>query len=117
MIRITSDRSNLQARLELLVYSDELHTNPVADIMIFTTNKLMQSGDIYDAVIAELEKERDRAKHICICNLPENYCKDITCPSHGKQRPDELCPECRTHVLGFCPQGCYCTDDDCRYVA
>lgn len=40
------------------------------------------------------------------------------CGRHGEQPEErEMCPECKTHVLGYCAQGEYCTSDDCEYIA
>lgn len=49
----------------------------------------------------------------CIC------AQGVTkCPRHGDQPAErEMCPLCGRHVLGYCAQGEYCTNDDCGYVA
>lgn len=40
------------------------------------------------------------------------------CPKHGDQPAErETCPLCKKAVLGYCPQGEYCTSEDCKYVA
>ncbi len=66
-----------------------------------------------------LHDPKARAKEpACIC------AQGITnCPRHGWQPAKrEVCPVCKTHVLGYCaqgfsPNGVYCTDDACTYVA
>lgn len=51
----------------------------------------------------------------CVCsNTPD----EMKCPQHGHQSAGrELCPLCQKAYLGYCAQGEYCTDDDCKYVA
>lgn len=40
------------------------------------------------------------------------------CPAHGNQPAErDLCPVCKTAVLGYCAEGVYCTDGSCPYVA
>jgi len=65
-------------------------------------------GNLYDP-------NDDWSKRKCICEPNQGAVK---CPKHGDQDANrELCPQCRTHVLGYCAQGEYCTSEDCKYVA
>lgn len=73
----------------------------------------MFEGRMIDATFTYSQVERGP----CICNVPENRDKDIQCPQHGGQRPHDMCPLCKTHVLGGCAAGEYCTAEDCDYVA
>jgi hypothetical protein len=52
-------------------------------------------------------------KPVCVC--AEGITK---CPKHGDQPGwRDTCPLCNKAVLGYCAEGVYCTDDDCKYVA
>ncbi len=56
-----------------------------------------------------------RTTDMCICAPNQG---PVVCPKHGRQDANrELCPQCQKHVLGYCPQGVYCTSEECRYAA
>jgi hypothetical protein len=57
------------------------------------------------------EKIAEERRKPCIC------AQGVTkCPQHGEQPAERgLCPLCGT-VLGYCPQGEYCTQEKCKYV-
>jgi len=68
-------------------------------------------GDLFDPKNDWSDWEKRR----CICEPNQQAVK---CPKHGEQSANrEMCPQCGKHVLGYCPQGEYCTSDECRYVA
>ena len=65
-------------------------------------------GSLYDP-------NDDWLKRKCICAPNQDA---VNCPKHGKQEANrEMCPQCGKHVLGYCPQGEYCTSEECKYVA
>lgn len=61
---------------------------------------------------AETPNEERQRLYPCICAQGVTYC-----PDHGNQPAErDLCPQCQA-VLGYCPQGEYCTKRDCHYMA
>jgi hypothetical protein len=62
-------------------------------------------------VYGELEELEVEAPCVCAQGVTK-------CPKHSDQPAvRDICPLCNKAVLGYCAQGVYCTDENCKYVA